>query len=77
MIAEAPPPPLHIPASPLSPGARLWTRWATSRQPDIPMGWPRDTAPGGCGQKCDVIGKTSKNQGSSQKKRKEKKGGGL
>jgi len=45
IMAEAPPPPLQMPAIPLSPGRRLCTRWPTMRAPDMPMGWPRETAP--------------------------------
>ena len=46
MMAEAPPPPLQIPATPFSPFPRVCARWPTSLAPDIPMGWPRETAPG-------------------------------
>ncbi len=46
-MAAAPPPPLQIPAIPFSPGFRLWTRWPRILAPDMPIGCPSDTAPGG------------------------------
>ena len=65
MIAEAPPPPLQMrmPAIPFSPRSRLCTRWPTTRAPDMPIGWPRETAPEEKGEK----GKTIR----SKKKKKE------
>mmetsp|Transcript_324 Transcript_324/g.997 ORF Transcript_324/g.997 Transcript_324/m.997 type:complete len:230 (+) Transcript_324:322-1011(+) len=46
-IAEAPPPPLQIPATPIFPPLSLSTesRVTTILAPDAPIGWPRATAP--------------------------------
>lgn len=35
MMADAPPPPLHIDATPFCPGCKAWARWVTIRAPDI------------------------------------------
>lgn len=45
MIAEAPPPPLQIPAMPFCPGFKLCTRCPVILAPDIPIGCPSETAP--------------------------------
>lgn len=37
--------PLQTPANPYSPGFREWARVTTIRLPELPMGWPRATAP--------------------------------
>ena len=42
---ELPPPPLQILAKPFCPFSSTWQRCVTIRAPDIPMGWPRLTAP--------------------------------
>ena len=55
MIAEAPPPPLQMPAIPFSPWSRLCTKWPTIRAPDIPIGWPRETAPEEKGEKGETM----------------------
>ena len=46
-IAEAPPPPLHIAAHPISPAFlfNTWLRVVTILAPEAPRGCPSDTAP--------------------------------
>ena len=44
-MADAAPPPLQMPAAPNSPDFNAWTRETTIREPELPMGWPRATAP--------------------------------
>ena len=45
MIALAPPPPLHIEATPFCPGCKAWAKWMTILAPEAPSGCPSDTAP--------------------------------
>ena len=46
-IAEAPPPPLQMPAAPivLPVRMRLWSSVTMMRAPEQPIGWPSTTAP--------------------------------
>ena len=44
-IALAPPPPLHIPATPSSPGLRVLASRAVIRAPEAPNGCPIEIAP--------------------------------
>jgi len=44
-MADAAPPPLQIPAAPNSPDFKACTRETTIREPELPMGCPRATAP--------------------------------